>query len=88
MCTKVRRCSRGRFGEVWLGQLTETVSNRSVTREVAIKVFPEAEWKSWETETELYRLPRLKHPNILHYIGIDKVFGCLHLFIYAFFHRN
>lgn len=45
----------------------------SKTQEVAIKVFPEAERKSWETELELYRLPRIKHPNILHFIGIDKV---------------
>lgn len=71
----MRRCSRGRFGEVWLGQLTEVVSSRPITREVAIKVFPETERKSWETELELYRLPRLKHPNILNYIGVDKVFN-------------
>ncbi|KAH9286272.1 Activin receptor type-2A [Echinococcus granulosus] len=73
ICTKVKRCSRGRFGEVWLGRMTEVVSGLPTSREVAIKVFPEAEKKSWETELELYRLPRLKHPNILHYIGIDKV---------------
>ncbi|KAL5966590.1 Activin receptor type-2A [Taenia solium] len=73
ICTKVKRCSRGRFGEVWLGRMTVVVSGQPTSREVAIKVFPEAEKKSWETELELYRLPRLKHPNILHYIGIDKV---------------
>ncbi|KAM7541556.1 hypothetical protein Aperf_G00000030290 [Anoplocephala perfoliata] len=70
ICTKVRRCSRGRFGEVWLGHMTKADVE---PLEVAIKVFPEAERKSWETELELYRLPRLKHPNILHFIGIDKV---------------
>ncbi|KAL5111168.1 Activin receptor type-2A [Taenia crassiceps] len=73
ICTKVKRCSRGRFGEVWLGRMNEVVSGRAASREVAIKVFPEAEKKSWETELELYRLPRLKHPNVLHYIGVDKV---------------
>ncbi|KAM3181667.1 hypothetical protein ACTXT7_013927, partial [Hymenolepis weldensis] len=79
ICTKVRRCSRGRFGEVWLGHMTKVGGDNngdnadSKTREVAIKVFPEAERKSWETELELYRLPRIKHPNILHFIGIDKV---------------
>ncbi|VDM20642.1 unnamed protein product [Hydatigera taeniaeformis] len=75
ICTKVKRCSRGRFGEVWLGRMTEVSSGRPTSREVAIKVFPEAERRSWETELELYRLPLLKHPNILHYIGIDKVRG-------------
>ncbi|VDL24457.1 unnamed protein product [Hymenolepis diminuta] len=79
ICTKVRRCSRGRFGEVWLGHMTKVDGDNngdnadSKTREVAIKVFPDAERKSWETELELYRLPRIKHPNILHFIGIDKV---------------
>uniref|UniRef100_A0A5K3EJ18 receptor protein serine/threonine kinase n=2 Tax=Mesocestoides corti TaxID=53468 RepID=A0A5K3EJ18_MESCO len=71
ICTKVRICSRGRFGEVWLGRLTQ--SDHETARDVAIKVFPAAEKKSWEAELELYRLPQLKHPNILHYIGVDKV---------------
>ncbi|VDO03164.1 unnamed protein product [Rodentolepis nana] len=79
ICTKVKRCSRGRFGEVWLGHMVKVRNDdsggntESNPREVAIKVFPEAERKSWETELELYRLPRLKHPNILHFIGIDKI---------------
>lgn len=73
MCTKVKICSRGRFGEVWLGKLADKQLGETVSRDVAIKVFPAAERKSWETELELYRLPQLKHPNILHYIGVDKV---------------
>lgn len=62
--------------------MTEVVSGRPTSREVAIKVFPEAEKKSWESELELYRLPRLKHPNILHYIGIDKVRDYIYSFTF------
>ncbi|BHF67615.1 hypothetical protein SprV_0301064200 [Sparganum proliferum] len=81
ICTKERICSRGRFGEVWFGKMTLAVdddsqsSSKPSTRvvDVAIKVFLTSEKRSWETELELYRLPRLPHPNILHYIGVDVV---------------
>ncbi|BHF61022.1 hypothetical protein SprV_0100399200 [Sparganum proliferum] len=82
ICTKERICSRGRFGEVWFGKMTLAVdvdsqssSSQPSTRvvDVAIKVFLTSEKRSWETELELYRLPRLPHPNILHYIGVDVV---------------
>lgn len=81
ICTKERICSRGRFGEVWYGKMTPVLNADSQPSpgpstkivDVAIKVFLTSEKRSWETELELYRLPRLPHPNILHYIGVDVV---------------
>ncbi len=51
----------------------------SGTREVAIKVFLPTEERSWKTEHELYRLRGLRHPNILYYVGVDKV--CYYFFV-------
>lgn len=56
--------ARGRFGAVWRAKLGQ--------RDVAVKVFPLQDKQSWVAEQEIYRLSRMDHPDILHYIGVDK----------------
>ncbi|KPJ13124.1 Activin receptor type-2A [Papilio machaon] len=56
--------ARGRFGAVWRAKLGP--------KDVAVKVFPLQDKQSWLAEQEIYRLPRMDHPDILHYIGVDK----------------
>ncbi|CRK87362.1 CLUMA_CG001164, isoform A [Clunio marinus] len=56
--------AHGRFGVVWKGKMPNG--------EVAVKVFSPTEKKSWITEQEIYKLPRMNHPNILHFIGAEK----------------
>lgn len=56
--------ARGRFGAVWRAKLGQ--------RDVAVKVFPLQDKQSWSAEQEVFRLPRMDHPDILQYIGVDK----------------
>lgn len=56
--------AHGRFGTVWKGKMP--------TGEVAVKVFPTQDKQSWITEQEIYKLPRMNHANILHFIGAEK----------------
>lgn len=56
--------AHGRFGTVWKGKLAAS--------DVAVKVFPTQDKQSWITEQEIYKLPRMNHPNILHFIGAEK----------------
>lgn len=56
--------AHGRFGTVWKGKMK--------TDDVAVKVFPTQDKQSWITEQEIYKLPRMNHPNILHFIGAEK----------------
>ncbi|CAG9136558.1 unnamed protein product [Plutella xylostella] len=56
--------ARGRFGAVWRAKLG--------SRDVAVKVFPLQDKQSWVAEQEIFRLQRMDHPDILHYIGVDK----------------
>ncbi|KAM3967000.1 LOW QUALITY PROTEIN: activin receptor type-2A [Aphomia sociella] len=56
--------ARGRFGAVWRAKHGQT--------DVAVKVFPLQDKQSWVAEQEIYRLPRMDHPDILHFIGVDK----------------
>lgn len=56
--------ARGRFGAVWRAKLGQ--------KDVAVKVFPLQDKQSWLAEQEIFRLPRMDHPDILHYIGVDK----------------
>ncbi|XP_052861240.1 activin receptor type-2A [Anopheles cruzii] len=56
--------AQGRFGVVWRAQLN--------TQEVAVKIFPMQERQSWLTEQEIFKLPRMNHPNILEFIGCEK----------------
>lgn len=56
--------ARGRFGAVWRAKLG--------LLDVAVKVFPLQDKQSWLAEQEIYRLARMDHPDILHFIGVDK----------------
>lgn len=56
--------ARGRFGTVWKAQMQP--------EEVAVKIFPMQDQQSWHTEQEIFKLPRMKHPNILQFIGAGK----------------
>lgn len=54
---------RGRYGEVWRGTW--------MSQEVAIKVFSTTEEASWKREQAIYKLPLLRHPNLLQFIATD-----------------
>lgn len=56
--------ARGRFGAVWQGRLKND--------DVAVKIFPMHEKESWQTEYEIYKLPKMGHPNILEFVGAEK----------------
>ncbi|KAG5888362.1 hypothetical protein JTB14_020762 [Gonioctena quinquepunctata] len=56
--------ARGRFGAVWKAKFK--------TEEVAVKIFPIQDKQSWLTEQDIFKLPMMDHPNILHYIGVEK----------------
>ncbi|XP_059622006.1 activin receptor type-2A isoform X2 [Phlebotomus argentipes] len=56
--------ARGRFGAVWRAQMKPD--------EVAVKIFPQQDKQSWQTEQEIFKLPRMRHPNILEFIGVEK----------------
>lgn len=59
--------AHGRFGSVWRAQYRGD--------EVAVKVFPLSNKNSWQTEQEIFKLPHMKHPNILEFIGTEKRTG-------------
>uniref|UniRef100_A0A1I8MWT9 Serine/threonine-protein kinase receptor n=1 Tax=Musca domestica TaxID=7370 RepID=A0A1I8MWT9_MUSDO len=54
----------GRFGDVWQAKLHN--------HDVAVKIFRMQEKESWNTELEIYKLPRMRHPNILEFLGHEK----------------
>ncbi|XP_023293236.2 activin receptor type-2A [Lucilia cuprina] len=54
----------GRFGDVWQAKLHN--------QDVAVKIFRMQEKESWNTELEIYKLPRMRHPNILEFLGHEK----------------
>ena len=56
--------ARGRFGTVWKSMMKND--------EVAVKIFPVQDKQSWITEQEIYKLPRMNHPNVLYFIGAEK----------------
>lgn len=56
--------ARGRFGAVWKANYKSDV--------VAVKVFPIQDKQSWMSEQQIFKLPRMDHNNILHYIGAEK----------------
>lgn len=56
--------ARGRFGAVWRAHLNQ--------QEVAVKIFPVQDKQSWISEQEIFKLPRMNHPDILQFIGVDK----------------
>lgn len=60
----IEKKAQGRFGTVWKAQMKP--------EEVAVKIFPMADKQSWMTEQEIFKLPQMKHKNILQFIGADK----------------
>lgn len=56
--------ARGRFGAVWKAQLKNET--------IAVKIFPLQDKQSWQAEQEIFKLPCMNHPNILHFIGMEK----------------
>ncbi|XP_037047421.1 activin receptor type-2B isoform X2 [Bradysia coprophila] len=60
----IEQKARGRFGAVWRAQFKSD--------EVAVKIFPLQDKDSWQSEQEIFKLPRMRHPNILEYIGVEK----------------
>lgn len=55
---------KGRYGEVYRG--------RWRGENVAVKIFPSREEKSWFRETEIYQTVMLRHENILGFIAADN----------------
>ncbi|GAB0092423.1 Serine/threonine-protein kinase receptor [Sergentomyia squamirostris] len=62
--TPIEVKAHGRFGTVWRGQMKAD--------EVAVKIFPQQDKQSWQTEQDIFKLPRMRHPNILEFIGAEK----------------
>lgn len=56
--------AHGRFGEVWKGTMASEL--------VAVKIFPMKEKLSWMMEQDIYKLPHMKHENILRFIAAEK----------------
>ena len=55
---------KGRFGEVWRGCWRG--------ENVAVKIFPSREERSWFREAEIYQTVMLRHENILGFIAADN----------------
>lgn len=58
--------AQGKFGSVFKA----SVGNDD--RFVAVKVFTSRDYASWEQECKVYRLPQMKHENILTFLGSEK----------------
>uniref|UniRef100_A0A0B6YSF6 receptor protein serine/threonine kinase n=1 Tax=Arion vulgaris TaxID=1028688 RepID=A0A0B6YSF6_9EUPU len=64
---QIRLCEiigKGRYGEVWRGNWKE--------ENVAVKIFPSREERSWFREAEIYQTVMLRHENILGFIAADN----------------
>lgn len=59
--------AKGKFGSVYKGQL----GHDEPVQYVAVKVFPVQDRESWRHECEIYRLPQMKHENILNFLGSE-----------------
>jgi hypothetical protein len=57
--------AQGKFGHVWKAK--DGSDNL-----VAVKIFSVNDRSSWQIEQEVYRLPQMKHKNILTYLGAEK----------------
>ena len=62
-CSLIERIGHGRFGKVWRGQCAADM--------VAVKVFPQEDYNSWESEVAMYETEHLFHPHLLRYLGRD-----------------
>lgn len=76
--------ARGRYGIVWKAQM--------IPEDVAVKIFPMQDKQSWLTEQEIFKLPRMSHPNILNFIGAkskkDDESGEIKLWLVTSYHQN
>lgn len=64
---QIRLCEiigKGRYGEVWRGNWRG--------ENVAVKIFPSREERSWYREAEIYQTVMLRHENILGFIAADN----------------
>ena len=64
---QIRLCEiigKGRYGEVWRGNWKG--------ENVAVKIFPSREERSWYREAEIYQTVMLRHENILGFIAADN----------------
>ncbi|BFZ22027.1 hypothetical protein BsWGS_25066 [Bradybaena similaris] len=64
---QIRLCEiigKGRYGEVWRGNWRG--------ENVAVKIFPSREERSWFREAEIYQTVMLRHENILGFIAADN----------------
>lgn len=62
--------AQGRFGSVWKAR--SGIGLDGVEQFVAVKIFPPQDKSSWVTEHEIYRLPQMRHENILTFLGAEK----------------
>ncbi|XP_023224669.1 activin receptor type-2A-like [Centruroides sculpturatus] len=62
--------AQGRFGSVWKARILNV--------NVAVKIFPPQDKNSWFVEQEIYRLPQMKHENILTWMGVEKHGDSMH----------
>jgi len=60
--------AQGRFGSVYKASSGEIAPFRLV----AVKIFPSSDFSSWDQECKIYRLPQMKHDNILTFLGSEK----------------
>lgn len=63
--------AQGRFGAVWKA--------RCGAQHVAVKIFPPQDKSSWAVEKDMYKLPQMKHENILSFLGASKQGDNLHI---------
>ena len=57
--------AQGKFGSVWKAK--DGSDNL-----VAVKIFGLQDRNSWQIEQEVYRLPQMKHKNLLTYLGAER----------------
>ncbi|EEC01733.1 activin receptor type II, putative, partial [Ixodes scapularis] len=63
--------AQGRFGAVWKA--------RYGSQYVAVKIFPPQDKNSWAVEKDMYKLPQMKHENVLAFLGASKNGDNLHV---------
>lgn len=56
--------AQGRFGAVWKAL-------DGIDSVVAVKIFPPQDRYSWVLEQEVFRLPQMRHNNVLTYLGAE-----------------
>lgn len=56
--------ARGRYGDLYLGQMM----NRT---QLAVKIFQQIDYESFKNELKIYKLPGLKHENILTFLKAE-----------------